>query len=212
MSDTIHRLHYISQQASDGSHLTAIHQALEAGCKWIQLRIKDQNPDEILRLAIKAKTFCQVYNAKLILNDYPEIAAKVQADGLHLGLEDMPITEARKIVGPDMIIGGTANTIEHIQQRIQEGANYVGLGPFRFTKTKAKLSPILGIQGYRDIVRQLKEHQLDIPIIAIGGILPEDLDELLTAGVYGVAMSGAITFSSNPKTTVQAIHQKLQLC
>ena len=211
-SDSIHRLHYISQQASDGSHLTAIHQALEAGCKWIQLRIKDQNPDEILQMAIKAKTFCQVYDAKLILNDYPEIAAKVQADGLHLGLEDMPILEARKIVGPDMIIGGTANTIEHIQQRIQEGANYIGLGPFRFTKTKAKLSPILGIQGYHDIVKHFKEEQLHIPIIAIGGILSEDLDELLAAGVHGVAMSGAITFSSNPKTTVQAIHQKLQLC
>ena len=202
----IDKLHYISQQPENGSHFTAIKSALDAGCKWIQLRVKFQPYDLILADAIKISELCREYKAKLIINDHPEIALKAGAYGLHLGLQDMPIAQARQIVGSQMIIGGTANTFEHIQQRVAEGADYIGLGPFRFTKTKQKLSPILGVEGYESIMQKVGEAGISIPIIAIGGILPEDIASIMKAGLYGVAVSGAITHATEPIQTVAQLY------
>ncbi|WP_207429791.1 thiamine phosphate synthase [Pedobacter sp. SYSU D00535] len=205
----IDQLHYISQQKEGLSHLEAIKNALEAGCKWIQLRVKNQ-PESVVRdIAVQAKLLCDSFSAKLIINDFPELAKEVSAFGLHLGLQDMPIPQAREIVGPDMIIGGTANTCEHIQLRVQEGADYVGLGPLRFTTTKEKLSPILGMEGYRRILAQMAEAGISIPIIAIGAVELEDVAELLEAGLYGVAVSGAITFAADRAQTVAEFYEQL---
>lgn len=201
----IDKLQYISQPLKQGSHLPAIEKALEAGCKWIQLRIKEQPANHILDQARAAKVLCDAFGAKLVINDHPEIASAVSAYGLHLGLLDMPLREARKIVGPEMIIGGTANTLEDVLQRVAEGANYVGLGPYRFTTTKKKLSPVLGMSGFEAIVKQLQERRIEIPIIAIGGITPNDVRELISEGIYGVALSGAITFATDPALTVTQI-------
>ncbi|MEN0053442.1 MAG: thiamine phosphate synthase [Mucilaginibacter sp.] len=205
----IDKLHYISQQPENGSHFTAIKSALDAGCKWIQLRVKFQPYDSILDDAIKISELCREYEAKLIVNDHPEIALKAGAYGLHLGLQDMPIAQARQIVGQQMIIGGTANTFEHIQQRVAEGADYIGLGPFRFTKTKQKLSPILGIEGYQSIMQKVHDAGITVPIIAIGGILPEDVTPIVKAGLYGVAVSGAITYATEPAKTVTQLYGHL---
>jgi thiamine-phosphate pyrophosphorylase len=198
----IDRLHYISQEPKTGSHLTAISQALDAGCKWVQLRVKEQPVDLILEYAIEANRLCNQHGAKLIVNDHPEIALKAGAYGLHLGLQDMSISDAREIVGHKMIIGGTANTFQHVEQRIAEGADYIGLGPYRFTSTKKKLSPILGWGGINAIMKRLGA--ADIPIIAIGGILQEDITSIMETGVHGVAVSGAITYAANP---VDIVHQ-----
>jgi thiamine-phosphate pyrophosphorylase len=207
----IDHLHYISQPDGTGSHLPAIDKAIAAGCKWIQLRIKDREPAFILEHAFAAKAICDASDAKLIVNDHPEIAVAAGAYGLHLGLLDMPIVAARQIVGPEMIIGGTANTFEHVLQRVKEGADYVGLGPFRFTSTKKKLSPILGLTGFINIMEQLKQNEIDIPVIAIGGLTAEDIPALMDAGIYGVAMSAAITFSNKPETVVLSLQTALQL-
>jgi thiamine-phosphate pyrophosphorylase len=189
----IDRLHYISQAPANGTHLQAIQQVLESGGKWIQLRVKDQPVQEILELAIAAKALCDAYSARLIVNDYPEIAKEANVHGIHLGLDDMPVRNARKLLGPQMVIGGTANTFEHILQRVEEGADYIGLGPYRFTSTKKKLSPIIGLQGYKDIISQVVAHNLSIPIVAIGGITLNDISLLKSIGLYGVAVSGALT-------------------
>ncbi|MCF2494948.1 thiamine phosphate synthase [Dyadobacter chenhuakuii] len=205
----ITKLHFISNQTLEISHLDSINLALEAGCKWIQLRVKDQDESEVLQIAKSAKPLCENYGAKLIINDFPDIAKVVNAYGLHLGLNDMPIPEAREIVGQNMIIGGTANTFEDILLRIEEGANYIGLGPFRFTKTKQNLSPTLGLEGYRDLMQRLAKEKKEIPIIAIGGILPDDIPTLLSTGIHGVAMSSALIQSKEPRETVQKLEEIL---
>jgi thiamine-phosphate pyrophosphorylase len=205
----IEKLHFISSQTSEISHLDSIKLALEAGCRWIQLRVKGQQEKEVLQIARAAKTLCDNYGARLIINDFPNIAKAVNAYGLHLGLNDMPIPEARKIVGHNMIIGGTANTFEDVRLRINEGADYVGLGPFRFTTTKQNLSPILGLEGYRELLNELSKKKLSIPIIAIGGIVADDIPSLLEAGVHGVAMSSALIQAENKKDTVQKLDKIL---
>lgn len=205
----IDRLHYISQQPEKGTHLTAIRTALEAGIKWVQLRVKNQPKAEILPYALDAVALCDDYGAKLIVNDHPEIALESGAYGLHLGLEDMPIRTARKIVGKNMIIGGTANTFEHVIQRIAEQADYIGLGPFRFTATKQKLSPILGLEGYKEIIKQIKHANIQIPVIAIGGIQLDDINAIIQTGLYGVAVSGAITHAIDPATMVLEMYAQI---
>jgi thiamine-phosphate pyrophosphorylase len=202
----IDQLHYISQPAADGSHLTAIKQALDGGCKWIQLRIKNQSPEEVRECALEALKLCKFHGAKLIINDHPEIALSIGADGVHLGLEDMSVTLAREIVGKEMLIGGTANTFQHVHQRVNEGVDYIGLGPFRFTSTKKRLSPLLGLQGYTDILKQMNEAQITTPVIAIGGIMSEDVQTIIDTGVHGIALSGAITFSDNREEIIKRVY------
>ena len=196
-------LQYISQGETSAVQLQNIHAVLNAGYKWIQLRFKNGTPDEITELAIEVKKSCIMHNAILIINDHPQIAKAVDADGVHLGLTDMTITQAKNIVGAGKIIGGTANTIQHVLQRAEEGCNYVGLGPLRFTPTKINLSPILNMAGYQSIMNELRERRITIPIYAIGGIVTEDIIALLQTGIYGVATSGLITNHPDKKLLLQ---------
>src|ERR1035437_4066150 len=138
------KLQYISQGATVTAQLNNIRQALSAGCRWIQLRYKTATTDEIMILAEQVKRLCTDYSAIFIINDHPHIAKTFDADGVHLGLTDMTIIEARQIVGDNKIIRGTANSLEDDLQRADEGCSYVGLGPLRFTSTKENLSPVLG--------------------------------------------------------------------
>ena len=172
-------------------------EACKGGVDWIQLRVKNKNEDEWKLIALEAKKICKARGAKLIINDSVKLAKIVGADGVHLGKEDMPPDEARKLLGPDFIIGGTANTIEDIQRLALLKVDYIGLGPFRFTNTKKNLSPLLGIQGYIDLMKECEAESIKVPIIAIGGIQMEDVDAILETGIYGIAVSSAISDSAN---------------
>lgn len=203
------KLQYISQGVDYNRQLNNIFRALDAGCDWIQLRYKNHQEMSTSYVAEKIKTLCQKYNAKLIINDFVNIAKEIDADGVHLGLDDMSIVEARAILGSDKIIGGTANTLEHVLQRIEEKCDYVGLGPFRFTTTKEKLSPVLGLEGYKKIIEALKSQNNNIPIYAIGGIEMDDIESIVETGVYGIAVSGMITDAVDKKEIVLQINTRL---
>jgi thiamine-phosphate pyrophosphorylase len=131
------------------------------------------------------------------VNDNLKIAKEAEADGVHLGKEDMDAMEARKIAGDNFIIGGTANTMEDIRVLNAKGVNYIGLGPFRFTSTKANLSPVLGLDGYKKIMQQCAVENISLPFIAIGGIQLNDVASLMNTGVYGIAISSAISNASD---------------
>jgi thiamine-phosphate pyrophosphorylase len=193
---------YISQPP----HIVNIRLACEAGCLAVQLRVKNAAPEEWLRLAQEAKVICDVYGAALYINDNPHLAKQVGATGVHLGLNDTSVAEARKILGPDFIIGGTANTATDIRRHASEGADYIGLGPFRFTTTKEKLSPTLGLEGYR---RVLEQAAVRLPVFAIGGIQEEDVPGLKAAGVFGVAVSGLVTHAEDRAALVARLLQQL---
>ena len=200
------KLQYISQGNTAAEQLRNIQEALDAGCSWIQLRFKNAGSDTVVAVAEKANELCDTYKAMFIVNDHPSIAKAVDADGVHLGLQDMPVAEARKIMGSEKIIGGTANTFENVLQHHNEGCNYVGAGPFRFTTTKEKLSPILGAAGYADIITKMEQGGIDIPVFAIGGILSADITKILQTGIYGIAVSGVITNHPDKKQIVHAIN------
>ena len=201
----ISKLQYISQGSTPHEQLLSIQKVLDQGCNWIQLRFKNGNTKALFSVAEKTNRLCKEYNATFIVNDNVDLAYQMEADGVHLGLDDMQIKEARSILGDQKIIGGTANTFDHVQQRIHENCNYIGLGPFQFTTTKAKLSPILGLEGYKIIQNQLTKLNASIPLIAIGGITLEDIDSLLEIGIHGIAVSSLLT--KNPVITTSLIEK-----
>ena len=138
-------IQFISHSNERCSYLDGIRLSLEGGCKWVQLRMKDAPDEQVAQLGVQARGLCDRYGAKLILDDRVNLVVQTGADGVHLGKNDMPIAQAREILGPGKIIGGTANTFEDIVAHWKAGADYIGCGPFRFATTKNNLSPILGI-------------------------------------------------------------------
>ncbi|MGN0033470.1 MAG: thiamine phosphate synthase [Candidatus Limimorpha sp.] len=204
------KIQFITNNAGGYSHIDGVRLALEGGCKWIQLRMKDCEEKDIKATALEMKELCYSYGAMFLIDDNVEIALKVKADGVHLGKNDMSPIQAREILGDDFIIGGTANTINDIRYLITQGVDYIGCGPFRFTSTKKNLSPIIGIEGYGDIVRTMKEEGMKTMMVAIGGIKVSDIKVLIKKGIEGVAVSSAILDSDNPVDEMQKMIREFQ--
>ena len=188
----ISTLHYITTNPE------AAELACQGGVRWVQLRVKNQPYAIWKQLALETQAVCRRYGATLLINDNPRLAQEIGADGVHVGQADMPPTEVRAMLGAKFIIGGTANTFADVQRHVAAGVDYVGLGPFRFTSTKEKLSPILGLAGYTDIMRQCRAAGLTVPVVGIGGITLDDVSALLATGLHGVAVSGAIGAAAEP--------------
>ncbi len=198
----VNRFHYLTQDLPEVTHQELAQIACENGIRWIQLRVKNKPFDEWLQIAKEVKVICDGFQTVLIINDNVEICKEVNADGVHLGKNDMSVAEARNILGRNKIIGGTANSIEDVIQLENDGADYIGLGPYKCTTTKKNLSPVLGIDGYHPII-QSSNHPIKIPIIAIGGIQTEDVQPLLNTGIYGIAVSSAINQSENKQEIIK---------
>lgn len=186
------KLQYISQGATADLQYRNIMQVLEQGCSWIQLRWKEAPEADLRVLAEAIKKLQAQQPFTFILNDHVALVEELDLDGVHLGLQDMPVVSARKLLGSHKIIGGTANTLADVTQRIAEGCDYIGLGPYRYTTTKVNLSPVLGITGYKKILVHPKVSSSVIPVYAIGGITADDIESLMETGVYGIAASGLL--------------------
>lgn len=202
------QVQFITHFTDKISYLDSVSIALEGGCRWIQLRMKSADYTTLLNTAREVRRLCNQYNATFIIDDNIQAVIDACADGVHLGKNDMPIAEARRVLGSDRVIGGTANTFNDVVAHYISGADYIGCGPFRFTTTKSNLSPILGIDGYSEILRQMREKGISIPLVAIGGITKDDIPELFEAGVSGVALSGAILNADNPVDEMRDIVTK----
>ncbi len=190
----ISKLHYISQGKSPEEHLKNIQNACSSGAETVQLRLKNVEEQIVLETAKKVKEVTDNFQTRLIINDYYKVAIALKADGVHLGKTDACPNLVRKELASWQIIGGTANTLKDCEALIEKKVNYIGLGPFRFTNTKEKLSPVLGLAGYKVIIDELKT---SIPIIAVGGITLNDVESIIETGVYGVAVSSEITKNYN---------------
>jgi thiamine-phosphate pyrophosphorylase len=187
----IPRIQYITRDEQHYTHAEQARLAFKAGVKLVQLRMKNSSRAEITNQARLALSYAHAAEGQLIINDYLDIALAVNADGIHLGLKDMPVEETRREVKDAFIIGATANTFEEVLSQAQKGADYVGVGPFRHTTTKKNLSPILEMDGYRTIMKQLQVQGENVPLVAVGGITESDINGLLELGIHGVAISGA---------------------
>lgn len=198
-------LQFITHKNERHGYLDGAEAALRGGCRWIQLRMKDESDESVIAAGRQIAPLCRAAGATFIIDDHVALVDAIGADGVHLGKNDMPIAEARRILGPDRIIGATANTFDDIAAAVAAGADYIGLGPFRFTETKKRLSPILGLGGYRDIMAHCRRAGYSIPVVAIGGITPDDIEAIMATGVSGIALSGTILRAADPAAATSRI-------
>lgn len=201
-------LQFITHPSEHYSIAEEAQMAIEGGCRWIQLRIKDASDDEVRQVAMEIIPMCRETETFLIIDDRVELVNELKVSGVHLGKNDMDPLEAREILGPHAIIGITANTAEDIIRYKGKDVDYVGLGPFRHTTTKKNLSPVLGIEGYASVVSQVRQAGVELPIVAIGGITIDDIDAIMATGVNGIAVSGAIINAPDPVEYTNHIMQK----
>lgn len=206
MKQNSYKLQFITHFTERYSYVDSARIALEGGCRWVQLRMKDAEEAVMAETAIAVQRMCREYGATFIIDDNVTLAKSIGADGVHLGKGDMPIVEARKILGEGFIIGGTVNSFDDILHHLHTSPpDYFGCGPFRYTSTKKNLAPILGIEGYSDIIKRMREHNIATPLIAIGGIAKEEIPQLLECGVDGIALSGSILRADNPSQEMREI-------
>lgn len=180
-----------------------------AGIDWLQFRLKDVDYEAKILVGTSLRRICRKHKALFIVNDDVELAAELDADGVHLGLDDGDPVKARALLGSSAIIGGTCNTFDDVKLRHSQGVDYIGLGPYRYTSTKKNLSPILGLEGYRAILQKCEELKITIPIVAIGGIGVEDIGPLISSGIHGIALSSLILDAEEPSERIAAIRQQV---
>lgn len=197
---TLPALQFITHPTANLSLAESAQVALSCGVEWIQFRCKaPQSRAWMKEQALCVQQLCKKHHALFVVDDDVELAREIGADGVHVGKNDMPVEQARRILGSRFLIGGTANTLQDMERIQAQGGDYIGLGPFRFTRTKEKLSPVLGVEGYELLMKEARQAGVSLPVYAIGGITGEDAPALRQAGVQGLAVSSALLQSPSPK-------------
>lgn len=190
-------LQYITNTDSPVSVVEQVKRVIEGGCRWVQIRMKEASDEEITKVVEEIKPLCLETETFLILDDRVELAKLLDVGGVHLGKMDMLPSKARLVLGPAAVIGTTANTFDDILAVRALDIDYIGMGPFRFTQTKKNLSPVLGLDGLRDLNSQMEKNEINIARVAVGGIKKEDVVPIMETGCNGVAVSGAIAFADD---------------
>ncbi len=194
-----------SQSLSEGrTTLEIVRCALVAGVKLIQLREKYMPLQQYIKLAQKVRDLTRPYDCLLIINDRIDVALAVEADGVHLGLDDFPISAARSI-GEDLIIGASSHNIEEAKSAEASGASYVNIGPIFTTQTKNWTEEYLGIDG----LKQISQH-ITIPFTVMGGIKRSHIPELCAAGARTIALVTAITADANPEKATRDLLDEIK--
>lgn len=197
------RLQLITRGVATAEVTTEVAAFLAGGGRWVQLRMKEAPAEAVVEAGRAILPLCRSHSAVLIINDSPELALRIGADGVHLGLHDASPAEARALLGRGAIIGRTANTFADIEQAAGYGVDYVGLGPLRHTTTKKNLSPLLGVEGIRRILAGVAAHGIRLPVAVIGGITAADIPALAAAGARCFAVSGAIGHAADPQRATE---------
>jgi thiamine-phosphate pyrophosphorylase len=186
------------------SHYQIAQFAVKGGADVIQLRDKTLSTSELIQTAIKIAALCRMHNVTFLINDRVDVALVADADGVHLGKEDIPIKEARKLLGKNKIVGGTAHTLTEAKKCEKDGADYIGYGHIYPTKTKYKPEKPKGTEQLKLIVSKI-----GIPVIAIGGISPENIEDVMATGVHGAAVVGSVLKSSKPISILKQLRKKI---
>ncbi|HTW08126.1 MAG TPA: thiamine phosphate synthase [Acidimicrobiales bacterium] len=197
------RLHYIAnyQGGADLARaLGLVCAALGAGVPCVQLRAKDCSDRQRLDLARRVVSLCREAGATCMIDDRADVAVVVEADGVHVGLEDIPVADARALLGPGRVLGASARTPAEARAAVAAGADYIGCGPCFLTTSKAGLPEPIGTEGLAAVVGAVS-----VPVIAIGGITPARVAAVLATGAHGLAVIGAIAEAADPAAAARQL-------
>jgi thiamine-phosphate pyrophosphorylase len=184
------------------THVDIAEMAVKGGADMIQLRDKELATGDLTDIAKFISGLCRKKNVTFIINDRVDVALICDADGVHLGIEDLPIKEARKLLGKEKVIGGTAHSLKEAVHAEEQGADYIGFGHIYSTYSKFKSEKPKGISGLKKILENI-----NIPVLAVGGINHENSRSIITAGCYGIAVIGSVVRSDNPEKAVRRLRR-----
>ena len=201
------RLHVLTDTSlqSRFSHIELAEMAIAGGADTIQYREKRHSTRKMIETASKMKRICERAGAVFIVNDRIDVALASDADGVHLGQDDFPIPLARKLAGEERIIGGSSSHEGEVRECLALGADYVGFGPVFPTTSKDDAGPVSGMAELRDVVRMTA-----IPVIAIGGVGPENMEKVMKAGAYGIAVISAVCCQADPEEATRTLWEQMQ--
>ncbi len=196
--------HYLTQDLPERTHVQQTEIACKAGANWIQYRCLTKSDEELLNEINTITMICDDWGATLIITDHFHLLDQVDVQGIHI--EDMKadLASIRRHIGDDKTLGASANSFEDIQRIVlTEAADYIGCGPFSTTLTKPNSYPLLGIEGYHDLMAGLSKAGINIPLLAVGGIQIDDVKPLLETGVYGIAVSAAVNLAEDSANAIK---------
>jgi len=186
------------------SHEELTEMVIAGGADTIQFRQKHGSTRELIETACHMKALCARAGVTFIVNDRVDIALASDADGVHLGQDDFPITLARRLLGDDKIIGGSAGDLKEAMKCVDEGADYIGFGPVYPTLSKEDAGPATGIKMMKRLLREI-----NIPVIAIGGVNPENVPGIMSSGSHGIAVISAVCCSDDPVQATRILKEAL---
>ena len=186
------------------SHVELTRQAIAGGADTIQFRQKSGSTREMIDVARRMKSLCEKSGVSFIVNDRLDVALAAEADGVHLGQDDFPLPLARKLLGSDKIIGGSASDMEEARICLSEGADYVGFGPVFPTTSKDDAGPVSGIDRLKEIVENIP-----LPIIVIGGVSAENTQAVMRAGAAGIAVISAVCCQEDPLKATKTLYDAI---
>jgi thiamine-phosphate pyrophosphorylase len=206
MKKYISKFHYLTQDLPNRSHIKQAHIACEAGANWLQYRCLTKSDEELIAEINEIAEICDDWGATLILTKHYHLLDKVDAQGVHIEDFDADLAAIRAKIGDDKTLGASATNIERLLSIQAIGVvDYCGYGPFAYTNTKLNDKPLLGLEGYS----LLQSHQIELPVIAVGGIQINDVVPLMQTGIYGIAVSAAINLADDPAVAVKEIYKKI---
>lgn len=210
MQKYISKFHYLTQDLPNKTHLDQVQDACEAGANWIQYRCLTKNDKELVDEINQLAVVCDDWGTTLILTDHYHLVHQVDAQGVHLEDINADFKLIRQEIGDEKTLGASANSFEDIKRIAALGVvDYIGCGPFSITLTKPNNHPLLGVMGYQSIADQMKSQRITIPVLAVGGVGLDDVEDLLKTGIYGIAACSAINSAENPKATLKKFYKKI---
>lgn len=200
-------LQFITQETRKYSIIEQVKMAINGGCRWIKLCMNSASVHDMKTVAEEIIPLCQETDTILVLDHRVELTMELKVHGVHLNSNDMPIRDAREYLGAGAIIGISANTATEVIATRGLDVDYVELGPYR--SADGQSDKVLGLEGYTKIVAEIRNASIELPIVAVGDITIEDIPQIMSTGVNGIAMSKAIINAENPVEYIQQILNEL---
>jgi thiamine-phosphate pyrophosphorylase len=207
MKKYISKFHYLTQDLPNRSHVEQAKMACEAGANWIQYRCLSKGDDELIDEINQVAEISDDWGVTLILTNHYHLLDRVDAQGVHIEDFDADFKDIRKQIGDEKTLGASATNIDKLKAVQNSGVvDYCGYGPFAHTDTKPNNKPLLGFEGYRELQ---KHPEIEIPVIAVGGIQLGDVEHLIKTGVFGIAVSAGVNLAIDPARALREFYHKI---
>lgn len=210
MKKFISKFHYLTQDLPHRSHAEQTVIGCKAGANWVQYRCLTKSDAEMIEELHQIASICDDWGSTLILTNHYHLLDRVDAQGVHLEDMQADFKQIKEIITEEKTLGASANTFEDIQRIFaSESVDYIGCGPFSQTQTKPNDLPLLGIAGYLELVRKMEAADINLPLLAVGGIKIEDTEALLSTGIYGIAISASVNLAEEPAQALKDFYKKI---